>query len=67
MKIGFRTPSLNKRISAKLSIKRYIRHSIGLKVPRGFGWLTNPKKALYNRIYNKVSFDVLKIASKILK
>jgi hypothetical protein len=28
---------------------------MGLKAPRGFGWLTNPKKAAYNRIYNRTS------------
>jgi hypothetical protein len=26
-----------------------------LKAPRGYGWLTNPKKAAYNRIYNRTS------------
>jgi hypothetical protein len=28
---------------------------LGLKVPRGFGWLTNPKRALYNRLYNRTT------------
>lgn len=28
---------------------------MGLKAPRGAGWLTNPKKAAYNRVYNKTS------------
>lgn len=28
---------------------------MGLKAPRGYGWLTNPKKAAYNRIYNRTS------------
>jgi len=31
---------------------------LGLKAPRGFGILTNPKKALYNKIYNKTSVSV---------
>ena len=55
MKFGLRIPSLTKRIAARLSWKRYVRHSLGLKAPRGWGWLTNPKKALYNRIYNRTS------------
>ena len=55
MKIGFRTPSLKKRIAARTSVKRYFRHSLGLKAPRGFGWLTNPKKAAYNRVYNRTT------------
>jgi hypothetical protein len=55
MKIGFRIPSLTKRIAARTSVKRIIRHNLGFKAPRGMGWLTNPKKAAYNRVYNKTS------------
>jgi len=58
MKWGFRTPSLKKRISARLSWKRYARHSLGLKAPRGWGWLTDPKKAIYNRIYRRTTFGI---------
>lgn len=58
MKFGLRTPSLKKRIAARTSWKRVVRHSLGLKAPRGWGWLTNPKKAAYNRIYNRTSFSV---------
>ena len=25
------------------------------------GWLTNPKKAAYNRIYNRTTFDIFKL------
>ena len=32
-----------------------MRHSLGLKAPRGYGWLTNPKKAAYNRVYNRTT------------
>jgi hypothetical protein len=55
MKFGFRIPSLKKRIAARTSVKRIVRHNLGLKAPRGMGWLTNPKKALYNKVYNKTS------------
>jgi hypothetical protein len=34
---------------------------MGLKAPRGYGWLTNPKKAAYNRIYNRTSRGCLLI------
>ncbi|MGN6186952.1 MAG: hypothetical protein ACTHQM_25230 [Thermoanaerobaculia bacterium] len=51
MKFGIRTPSLRKRIAARTSFKRYVRHSLGVKAPRGWGWLTNPKRAAYNRRY----------------
>lgn len=56
MKLGFRKPSIRKRIAARTSLKRAIRHNLGLKAPRGWGWITNPKKALYNRIYNRSTF-----------
>lgn len=59
MKFGPRIPSLRKRIAARTSPARFIRHSLGLKAPRGWGWLTNPKKAAYNRIYNRTTFSVL--------
>jgi hypothetical protein len=58
MKIGLRKPSINKRIAARTSPKRYIRHNLGLKAPRGMGWLTNPRKAAYNRVYNRTSFSI---------
>ena len=55
MKFGFRKPSIKKRIAARTSWKRVVRHSLGLKAPRGWGWLTNPKKAAYNRVYNRTT------------
>lgn len=55
MKFGLRIPSLKKRIAARTSAKRMLRHNLGLKAPRGWGWLTNPKRALYNRIYNRTT------------
>ena len=55
MKFGFRIPSLTKRIAARTSVKRIIRHNLGFKAPRGMGWVTNPKKALYNRVYNRTT------------
>lgn len=55
MKFGFHIPSLTKRIAARTSVKRIIRHNLGIKAPRGFGWLTDPKKAMYNKVYNKTS------------
>jgi hypothetical protein len=55
VRFGFRVPSLKKRLSARTSVKRYVRNSLGLKAPRGWGWLTNPKKAAYNRVYNRTT------------
>lgn len=55
MKFGIRRPSLRKRIAARTSWKRVVRHNLGFKAPRGYGWITNPKKAAYNRIYNRTT------------
>jgi hypothetical protein len=55
VRFGFRVPSLKKRLSARTSLKRAVRHRLGLKAPRGWGWLTNPRKAAYNRIYSRTT------------
>jgi len=67
VKFGFRKPSLKRRISARTSIKRQVVHRAGLKMPRGWGWLRNPKKYAYNKVYNKTSFDIFKLIKKLFK
>lgn len=57
MRFGYRRPSWKKPIAARASWKRYVRHSLGFKAPRGYGWLTNPKKAAY-RVYNRTTRPV---------
>lgn len=70
MKFGFRTPSLKKSISARTTgrlnraIKRAIVPGYGKK---GIGVITNPQKALYNRIYKKTTIgmsDIFKNSDK---
>jgi len=67
MKFGFRIPSLNKRIVARTSFKRQVVQRAGLKMPRGWGWLRNPKKYVYNKVYNRTSFDIFKTLKKLFK
>jgi hypothetical protein len=55
VRFGFRVPSLRKRIAARTSLKRAVRQRLGLKVPRGWGWITNPRKAAYNRVYKRTT------------
>ena len=66
MRMGVRKPSPMKSLSArttgkaKRAIKKAIIPGYGKK---GIGYITNPKKALYNKIYNKTSvsmFDLFK-------
>ena len=63
MKFGFRIPSLKKRIAARTSVKRVIRHSLGFKAPRGWGFLTNPKKAISAAVKKSPPNNVIKIAA----
>lgn len=58
MKVGLRIPSLKKRVAARTIPARWVRHSLGLKAPRGWGWLTNPRKAAYNRVYDRTTFGL---------
>lgn len=67
MKFGMRKPSLKKRIAARTSPKRQIVHRGGFKMPRGYGWIRNPKKYAYNKVYNKTTFDVFKVLKKLFK
>lgn len=59
MKFGMRKPSLKKRLSARTSIKRQIVHRGKVKMPKGYGWVRNPKKYAYNKVYNKTSLICL--------
>jgi predicted RNA-binding Zn-ribbon protein involved in translation (DUF1610 family) len=58
MKFGFRVPSFKKRLAARTSLKRIVRHRMVLKMPSGMGALINPKRALYNKVYSKTTIGV---------
>ncbi|WFU50735.1 hypothetical protein [Sinorhizobium terangae] len=61
MKFGMRKPSLKKSLAARTSARRFVRHNLGVKAPKGYGWITNPKKAAYNRIYNWTTFSLWRL------
>lgn len=68
MKFGPRTPNLSKSFKARTTgkAKRKIKSTINpLYGKKGMGWVNNPKKAAYNKIYNKTSFDTLKPIKKM--
>lgn len=62
-----RKPSLKKSLSARTSTKRIVKNSLGLKAPKGYGWITNPERYAYNKVYNKTSVSIFSIIKKILK
>lgn len=63
MKFGYRKPSIKKRIAARTSLKRAIRSKT--RVPKGYGWITNPKKAMYNRVYYRTTKKACYIATAV--
>lgn len=67
MKIGLRKPSLKKSLAARTSPARFLRHNLGLKAPRGWGWLTNPMRAAYNRVYNRTTFSLWSLLKALFK
>ena len=61
MKYGFRTPSLKKSISARTTekAKRKVKKVINpLYGKKGIGWIKNPEKAAYNKVYNKTTKSI---------
>lgn len=65
-----RKPSVKKSIKARTTgkAKRAIRKAV---IPgygkKGTGWIKNPKKAVYNKVYNKTSISIFDIIKKLFK
>lgn len=65
-----RTPSLKKSLKARTTSK-WKRQAKKAIIPgygkKGVGWIKNPKKAMYNKVYHKTTFglsDLLKTSKK---
>ena len=58
-------PSIKRMIAGRASFSRALSHLHGMNTPRGYGWLTNPKKALYNRLYNRSTTSFQKILHQL--
>ena len=67
MKFGIHTPSIKRSLHARTSPKRFIRHNLGIKAPKGAGWLTNPKRAAYNRVYSRTTVSLWSLIKKLFK
>lgn len=61
MRFGLRTPSPRKSITARTkgrvtcAVKKALIPGYGKK---GMGWVANPKKALCNKVYRKMTFSL---------
>ena len=67
MKFGIRRPSLRRSLAARTSPARFLRHSLGLKAPRGWGWLTNPRRAAYNRVYSRTTVSLWSLLRRLFR
>ena len=70
MKIGMRKPSLTRSLKARTTSK-WKRQAKKALIPgygkKGMGWVKNPKKAMYNKVYHKTTLglsDLLKPSKK---
>lgn len=62
MKLGFRKINLKKSLKARTTgkLKRSLKKAVNpLYGKKGMG-LAQPEKAIYNKVYKKTSFDLLK-------
>lgn len=70
MKVGIRKPSIKKSIKARTTgkAKRVVKKAV---IPgygkKGMGWINDPKKAAYNKVYNKTTVGVKDIAKATLE
>lgn len=61
MKTGYRKPNYKSRIKSRTTgkLKRSVkRASNPLYGKKGMGMINNPKKAMYNKVYNRTTFRV---------
>ena len=68
MKYGIRTPNINKRISARTTgkITRTMNKVVNpLYGKKGMGFINDPSKAVYNKVYNKTTTSVDNIINGI--
>lgn len=68
MKVGMRKPSIKKSLKArttgkaKRAVKKAVIPGYGKK---GMGWIKDPKKAAYNKVYSKTTFGVNDVARAV--
>jgi hypothetical protein len=70
MKIGMRKPSLQKSLRARTT-GRFKRQTMSMVDPfygkKGMGYIRNPRRALYNKIYRLTTFSVFDVIQKFFK
>lgn len=62
MKVGFRKPNIKKSLKARTTgkVKRTMKKSVNpLYGKKGMGYINDPSKAIYNKVYSQTSIDSL--------
>lgn len=65
-----RKPSIKKMVKARTTakVKRAVKKSV---IPgygkKGIGWIKDPKKAAYNKAYNKTTFSISDLFKKLFR
>jgi hypothetical protein len=69
MKVGVRKPSIKRSVKARTTgrIKREVKKAVNpLYGEKGMGWVKDPEKALYNKVYHKTTVGVTDAARVVL-
>lgn len=67
VKIGIRKPNIKRSIKARTTgkLKRSVKRSINpVYGKKGTGLATNPKKSVYNSLYNKLTVGINPLSKK---
>lgn len=70
MKVGIRKPSIKRSVKARTTgrAKRVIKSAVNpFYGKKGTGYISNPKKAVYNKVYKKTSISAVDLIKKIFK
>ena len=67
MKFGMRKPSIKKSMKARTTgkLKRKAKGALNpLYGKKGMGWVRDPKRAMYNKVYRKTTFSIFDLFKK---
>lgn len=70
MKFGLRKPSLKKSIKARTTgrLKRQVKRAVNpFYGKKGMGWIRDPKRASYNKVYRKTTFGIRDLLKALFK
>jgi hypothetical protein len=70
MKIGMRTPSIKRSIKAATTgkVKRAVKRSVNpVYGKKSMGMITDPKRAIKNKIFRKTTFSLTSIIKNLFK